>query len=324
MVASLLASITQATDQYPLLPTWKCTSSGGCIKQNTSIVLDANAGLASHPAGSRTAADYAAMGISTSGNALTLYHYVKGVSASPRVYLLGPDGKYEMMSLLNAELSVDVDYSTLPCGENGAFYLSEMKADGSGGGGSGPGNGYCDAQCPQGYCCNEMDILEANALATAMTPHPCKGNTCDKGGCGYNPYASGQKNFYGPGKTVDTSKVFTVVTQFAATGGKLSSITRKYIQNGREIDGGGTITSCGSESTTGGLTGMGQALASGMVLAMSIWNDASQEMAWLDEGADGPCAAGSGTPATILAQHPNTHVVFSNIRWGDIGSTTKH
>lgn len=264
VVASLLAGFTQATDQYPLLPTWKCTTSSGCIKQNTSIVLDANAGLASHPAGSRTAADYAAMGVSTSGSALTLYHYVKGVSASPRVYLLGADGEYEMMSLLNAELSVDVDYSTLPCGENGAFYLSEMKADGSGGtGGSGPGNGYCDAQCPQGYCCNEMDILEANALATAMTPHPCKGNTCDKGGCGYNPYASGQKNFYGPGKTVDTSKLFTVITQFAATGGKLSSITRKYIQNGREIDGCGTITSCGSESTTGGLTGMGQALASG-------------------------------------------------------------
>ena len=61
-----------------------------------------------------------------------------------------------------------------------------------------------------------------------------------------------------------------------------------------------------------------------VVLAMSIWNDASQEMAWLDEGADGSCANGSGTPATILAQHPNTHVVFSNIRWGDIGSTTKH
>ncbi len=263
VLASLLAGVAQATDQYPLLPTWKCTSSG-CVKQNTSIVLDKSAGLASHPAGSRTLADYAASGVSTSGNALTLYQYVKGVSASPRVYLLGADGKYVMMSLLNAELSVDVHYSTLPCGENGAFYLSEMKADGSGGtGGSGPGSGYCDAQCPQGYCCSEMDILEANAFATAMTPHPCKGNTCDSGGCGYNPYASGQRNFWGPGKTVDTSKVFTVVTQFATTGGKLSSITRKYIQNGKEIDGGGTITSCGSESTTGGLTGIGQALESG-------------------------------------------------------------
>jgi cellulase len=108
-----------------------------------------------------------------------------------------------------------------------------------------------------------MDILEANSMATAMTPHPCKGNTCDKGGCGYNPYASGQKSFFGPGKTVDTSKPFTVLTQFAASGGKLSQITRKYVQNGKQIGGGGTISSCGSEGTTGGLTGMGQALGTG-------------------------------------------------------------
>ena len=100
-------------------------------------------------------------------------------------------------------------------------------------------------------------------MATAMTPHPCKGNTCDKSGCGYNPYASGQKSFFGPGKTVDTSKPFTVLTQFAASGGKLSQITRKYVQNGKQIGGGGTISSCGSEGTTGGLTGMGQALGTG-------------------------------------------------------------
>jgi cellulase len=27
---------------HPQLPTWKCTTSGGCIQQNTSIVLDYN------------------------------------------------------------------------------------------------------------------------------------------------------------------------------------------------------------------------------------------------------------------------------------------
>jgi cellulase len=218
LVASLLASIpiAQASEEYPSLPTWKCTSSAGCVQQNTSIVLDTVAKLAQGAAGSRTAADYAAMGVSTSGTALTLYHYVKSQAASPRVYLLGDDRKYVLMSLLNGEFSVNVDLSDLPCGENGAFYLSEMAADGSGGtgsGGAGAGNGYCDAQC-QGYCCNEMDILEANSQATAMTPHPCKGSTCDRSGRGYNPYASGQKGFWGPGKTVDSSKVFTVVTQF--------------------------------------------------------------------------------------------------------------
>ncbi len=186
-VASLLVgvAVAQSSEEHPLLPSMKCTSSGGCVLQNTSVVLDRDSKFARGSAGSRSAADYAAMGVSTAGNALTLFHYVKTDGklnpASPRVYLLADDGKYAMMSLLNQELSVDVDLSALPCGENGAFYLSEMAADGRGG--AEAGNGYCDAQC-QGYCCSEMDILEANSMATAMTPHPCKGNTCDKGGCG--------------------------------------------------------------------------------------------------------------------------------------------
>jgi len=60
-----------------------------------------------------------------------------------------------------------------------------------------------------------------------------------------------------------------------------------------------------------------------VVLAISIWNDAAQQMSWLDQGNNGPCRAGEGTPSNIQAQHPGTHVVFSNIKWGDIGSTTK-
>jgi len=60
-----------------------------------------------------------------------------------------------------------------------------------------------------------------------------------------------------------------------------------------------------------------------VVLAMSIWNDPVQQMAWLDSGANGPCGGGQGSPSNIQSQYPDTHVVFSNIRWGDIGSTTK-
>jgi len=261
---------------------------------------------------------------------VTLQHYVRKngqlYNATPRIYLLGADGNYVMMSLLGGELSFDVDISQAPCGENGAFYLSEMVADGSknpnqfSAGGAAMGQGYCDAQC-QGYCCNEMDILEANSMANVFTGHPCKGNNCDKAGCGYNPYGSGQKGFYGPGKTVDTNKPFTVVTQFQASGGKMTSMVRKYIQGGRTINSG-TINDCGSEGGTGGMKGMGDALKRGMVLAMSIWNDAAQNMAWLDQGANGPCGAGQGTPGNIQSQKPDTRVIFSNIRWGDIGTTT--
>ncbi len=308
LAASVLAALLHLTaaqtpaaipEVRPLLPTWKCTTSGGCVQQNTSVVLDWEYRNI-HTTGGTTSckssvtklstslcpdaatcarncvvepADYAATGVSTSGNALTMYHYVRVngrlVSASPRVYLLGADGKYVLMNLLNQELTVDVDLSTLPCGENGAFYLSEMTADGTKNpnqpfnvNGASMGNGYCDAQC-QGYCCPEMDIIEANSQANVYTGHPCRGDNCDKGGCGYNPYASGQRNFWGPGKTVDTSKPFTVVTQFPASGGRLTQMTRKYIQNGRTINSPGAITGCGSEASTGGLVGMGQTLGRG-------------------------------------------------------------
>ncbi|KAK9424951.1 putative Glycoside hydrolase family 7 protein [Seiridium unicorne] len=324
LVGYLLTVIVnaQSSEQHPSLPTWKCTTSGGCVQQNTSVVLDKDSKYAQGAAGSRTAADYAAMGVSTSGNAVTMYHYVTSGStlnpASPRIYLLDSNGTYVMMDLLNQELSVDVDYSAVPCGENGAFYLSEMKADGGGtSGGAAAGQGYCDAQC-QGYCCSEMDVLEANAKATALTPHPCNGDDCDKSGCGYNPYANGQQNLWATGGTVDTSKPFTVVTQFVGSG-TLTQINRIYIQNGKQTSGG-TISSCNDGQ--GGLTGMGEALGRGMVLAMSIWNDAAQQMAWLDSGSNGPCTVAESTPANIQSQYPDTHVVFSNIRWGDIGSTT--
>lgn len=145
------------------------------------------------------------MGVSTTGSSLSLSHYVKSGgklnNASPRVHLLGDDGKYVMMKLLGQEISVDVNYSDVPCGEKGAGFLSDMKPEGKGS--ARTGSGYCNAQC-QGYCCNEMDIIEANS--TVRTGYPCKGNNCNKGGCGYNPCPSGERNFYGPGKTVDTKK----------------------------------------------------------------------------------------------------------------------
>jgi cellulase len=371
---------TSTPEVHPQLATWKCTTNGGCVQQNTSVVLDWNYRWIHTATGSTSCttssgidktlcpdqttcskncviegADYAAAGVTTSGSTLTMRQYMKGSngvtsSVSPRIYLLGSDDNYVMLKLLGQEFSFDVDLSTLPCGENGALYLSEMDATGGRNkdnlGGAKYGSGYCDAQCPVqtwtngtlntnggGACCNEMDILEANARANGFTPHPCANNNCDKSGCGYNPYSSGYTNYYGPGLTVDTSKPFTVVTRFptndGTTTGSLSQITRYYIQNGKTIPsaapGGDSITAsgCSSAASFGGLAGMGQALGRGMVLAFSIWNDAGGNMNWLDSGSNGPCSASEGSPSNILANHPDTHVVFSNIRWGDIGSTVQ-
>ena len=381
LVAAALAALASAqqpgnstAEVHPQLTTWKCTTSGGCVQQSTSVVLDWNYRWIHTAAGTSCTtssginktlcpdqktcsencliegADYAGAGVTTSGSTLTMRQYVSGANASPRIYLLGADGNYAMLKLNGQEFSFDVDLSTLPCGENGALYLSEMDATGGrsqyNAGGANYGAGYCDAQCPvqtwtngtlntngSGYCCNEMDILEANSRANGFTPHPCANGNCDKSGCGYNPYASGYTGYYAPGGTVDTSKPFTVITRFitgdGTPSGSLAQIQRVYVQNGKTIPSAnpaGDIISanaCSSAQAFGGLANMGQALARGMVLAFSIWNDNGGNMNWLDSGSNGPCSSTEGAPATILANNPDTHVVFSNIRWGDIGSTVQ-
>jgi cellulase len=157
-------------------------------------------------------------------------------------------------------------------------------------------------------------------------------------GCGFNPYALGDRDYYGEHKVVDTEERFTVVTQFV-TGdeeGSLAEIRRLYVQDGKVIQNavveaaGVEVNSltdgyCSSSASyfqeLGGLRQMGKALSRGMVLIFSIWNDPDTFMNWLDSGSAGPCNSTEGNPKLIQAQHPGTSVTFSNIRWGDIGST---
>ena len=398
--------IGQAPEVHPKLTTFKCTTRDGCVKQETSIVIDA-ATHQIHEKGTETSCtdaegnldtticpdketcaekcvvegikDYASLGVKTDGDSLSLRQYVSDggelTSASPRVYLLDPTGdNYSMLQLLNQEFTFDVDVSNLPCGMNGALYLSEMAASGGrselNAAGAHYGTGYCDAQCfttawvngegnvdGVGSCCNEMDIWEANARATGFTPHPCDteglvecegeeecgdAGICDKIGCGFNPYALGAQDYYGYNMTVNSKKPFTVVTQFVTKGnqtegGERAEIRRQYVQDGRVISNAVVTVDDGeADSITdglcpdtesayqrlGGLKQMGGALGRGMVLAMSIWNDESTFMNWLDSGDAGPCDPKEGDPALIEKQVPDTAVTFSNIRWGDIGSTT--
>ena len=72
--------------------------------------------------------------------------------------------------------------------------------------------------------------------------------------------------------------------------------------------------------------------SNGMVLVMSIWDDHAVNMVWLDAtdppggtalgDKRGRCSEQSGVPATLEKEHPNSKVVFSDIRSGEIGSTT--
>jgi cellulose 1,4-beta-cellobiosidase len=230
-----------------------------------------------------------------------------------------------------------------------------------------------------GTCCNEMDIWEANSISAAVTPHPCtvQGQTsctgdaacavtsryssvCDPDGCDFNSYRMGNTTFYGPSMTVDTTKPFTVVTQFLTSdgtaSGSLSEIRRIYVQNGNVIQNShvnipglssayNSITTnfCNDQKAAfgdvtdfqskGGLANMGEAFASGMVLVLSLWDDYAVNMLWLDSDyptnasastpgvARGTCATTSGVPATIETTDASASVTYSNIRFGDLNST---
>ncbi|KAF8649218.1 hypothetical protein AX16_005945 [Volvariella volvacea WC 439] len=187
------------------------------------------------------------------------------------------------------------------------------------------------------------------------------GTVCDPDGCDFNPYRQGDRDFYGPGSsnTIDTTKKVTVVTQFFThdntTTGRLTEIRRLYVQDGRVIQNTRTdfsgidpydsITSdyCADQKaffndhesfgSKGGMQAMGESLRRGHVLVMSIWNDHGAHMLWLDSTyptdadpnvpgkARGTCPTNSGVPAETEANYPNAQVTFSNIRFGDIGST---
>ncbi|KAF4943081.1 hypothetical protein FSARC_15060, partial [Fusarium sarcochroum] len=208
-----------------------------------------------------------------------------------------------------------------------------------------------------------MDIWEANSISNAYTPHPCRkltqesctgdacggtysndrySGSCDPDGCDFNPYRQGDKTFYGPGSNfkVDTTKKVTVVTQFKkGSNGRLSEITRLYVQNGNVIENsqstisgnpGSSITQdfCTKQkaafgdpddfSKKTGWNGMSDALAAPMVLVMSLWHDHYANMLWLDStypkgstkpgAARGSCAENSGVPKELEEKVPNSSV----------------
>jgi len=182
---------------------------------------------------------------------------------------------------------------------------------------------------------------------------------CDKDGCDFNSFRMGDTSFYGEGLTVDTTQPFTVITQFVTndntTSGTLVEIRRLYVQNGQVIQNSKTAVQgmdafdsvtdefCNAQKTAfddtnsfedrGGLGAMSKAMDSGMVLVMSLWDDHAANMLWLDSdypvdrsasqpGASrGTCEQSSGVPADVESQAPNSQVVFSNIKFGPIGST---
>ncbi|KIO26457.1 hypothetical protein M407DRAFT_24303 [Tulasnella calospora MUT 4182] len=197
-----------------------------------------------------------------------------------------------------------------------------------------------------------MEIWEANSISAAYTPHPCDvtgpckcagdecgspsqySGVCGPDGCDLNSYRQGDHDFYGPGKVVDTTKEFTVVTQFITDNGtatgNLSEIRRFYVQNGvviqnsvSKIAGIPAVDSiaqayCDAQKSVfgdttsfqnhGGLTAMGESLARSDVLFLS------------DGCFRGTCPITSGAPPRVEVSVSNVFVIYPNIRVSDIGS----
>merc|ERR1740130_1835361 len=141
----------------------------------------------------------------------------------------------------------------------------------------------------------------------------------------------------------------TVVSQFITAdgtdAGKLNEIRRFYVQNGKQISsptvtpmaGGPSFDSlsddyCKAEVGAfkdntnflqkGGFGSMDNAMDAGMVLVMSLWDDHYVNMLWLDSTYPTDAPDTSGAPKDIEKSVPTSHVKFSDIKLGEIGSTT--
>ena len=181
-----------------------------------------------------------------------------GINGALYFSQMSPDGGLSEFSGNKAGAKYGVGYCDAQCPHDIKFIDGEANAEGwvpspkdrnSGAG-------------KYGSCCQEFDIWEANSISQAFTAHPCAvsrkrctgidcgdndkdqrySGLCDKDGCDYATYRLGMKDFYGPGSqfTVDTTKKFTVVTQFLTHDGRndstITSIKRKYVQDGKVID----------------------------------------------------------------------------------------
>jgi cellulose 1,4-beta-cellobiosidase len=135
----------------------------------------------------------------------------------------------------------------------------------------------------------------------------------------------------------------------------VTEIRRKYVQGGKTIDnsknkisGIDTVNAIGDKfceqqkKTFGdtndfknkrGFAKLGQVFDSGVVLMLSLWDDHSVNMLWLDSayptnkdksspGVDrGPCAQSSGKRNDVESQSADATVVYGNVKFGALDST---
>jgi len=209
------------------------------------------------------------------------------------------------------------------------------------------------------HACNVTEAYKCEGDACGDSGDTRFKGVCDKNGCDFQTYRLGDKTFFGNGSdfTLDTTKPVRVVTQFitddGTDSGKLVEVRRHYVQDGKKIETpsltvGGTDKFnslsedyCKAEVAwfqdgtnfleKGGFEATGDAFDKGMVLALSLWDDHSVDMLWLDStypkggtapgDARGPCPEYSGKPDVVEAQSGDAYVTYANLAYGEIGTT---
>lgn len=210
-------------------------------------------------------------------------------------------------SLINRELSYDIDMSKVGCSCNAALFFVTMPGfspNGSIARGVDQNPYYCDANKIGGVWCWETDSIEANMYNTATTPHTCDSApgryiaNCDRGACGGSSYHADPKGMCPDEScTIDTRKPFRIHQSYEANqAGVLVRIFNTMTQEGRSF---------GYETCTDleYLAKMTQAFKYKMVMVFQLWGDTWENMQWLDKmtGCTGPCIA------------EDTELSFSNI-----------
>ncbi|KAJ7796411.1 glycosyl hydrolase family 7-domain-containing protein [Mycena olivaceomarginata] len=139
--------------------------------------------------------------------------------------------------------------------------------------------------------------------------------------------------FYGPGPPSTRSRKSPSSPNLSVP--SITSIKRFYVQNGKVIPNSNSniavsallkrpaFGDTNTFASMGGLAGMSEAAAAGMVLVMSIWDDYAADMLWLDAPypptkaastpgvTRGTCSASSGVPSQVESASPNAQVIYS-------------
>jgi cellulose 1,4-beta-cellobiosidase len=233
-------------ETHPKLQWTKCAADGSCGKINGEVVIDANWRWI-HKTGNLTYNCYdwnkwdwdvcgsvedctktcaiegatydRVYGVKTANDTLTARlktNFDFSHNIASRLFLLESKNRYQMFTLLNNELTFDVDLSTVECGINSALYFVPMDPDGgqakypTNQAGAEYGTGYCDATCPRdlkwiegkanfeswipsatdefagvgrfGACCPQFSVWNSNAHSFSMSSHVCPEDgffTCD-------------------------------------------------------------------------------------------------------------------------------------------------